>query len=427
MKKLNWPLIHAWATYDFAINVFSMNMITTYFALWVIRDHGASDLTYGLAKGLSMAVVALISPLLGSLSDRSGTRKPYLAACIALYVACSFVLGFTGNLWVGLVLFGLANIGLQMSTVYYNALLPGISTPETMGRISGYGKALSYVGSVVAVLVGMAFATGKLLGMPLPIPAGGSQAVFIPTAILALLAGLPVLLANFPQAPARADGHGGHPSWGRIIRDLRDTKALPGVGLFLLASVFFFDTINTLRDFMAVYLVKVVGLSETGGSLQSFLLVVVLCSLVGAIGWGFVTDRLGPKRALVGVLALLAIAFGSLVFVTSKAIVLSVIGPLAGIAFGGVLVTTRPLLARLVPQDRLGEFFGLFILANDFGAIFGPITWGLTVEALKHQGLVAYQAAVGLQLVFLLIGLALILKLKVPEKAPEPVAEVTVS
>ncbi|MFN3431556.1 MAG: MFS transporter, partial [Candidatus Sericytochromatia bacterium] len=221
----------------------------------------------------------------------------------------------------------------------------------------------------------------------------------------------------------RVGAHAGHPSWRHIIRDLRDTKALPGVGLFLLASVFFFDTINTLRDFMAVYLVKVVGLSETGGSLQSFLLVVVLCSLVGAIGWGFVTDRLGPKRALVGVLSLLAIAFGSLVFVTSKAVVLGVIGPLAGIAFGGVLVTTRPLLARLVPQDRLGEFFGLFILANDFGAIFGPITWGLTVEVLKHQGLVAYQAAVGLQLVFLLIGLALVLKLKVPDKAPEPAAE----
>lgn len=423
MKKLNWPLINAWATYDFAVNVFAMNMITTYFALWVIRDHGASDLTYGLAKGLSMAIVALVSPLLGSLSDRAGTRRPFLAACVALYVIASIVLAFTNQLWVGLVLFGLANIGLQLSTVFYNALLPGISTPETMGRISGYGKVLSYVGSLVAVLVGMAFATGKLLGTPLPLPAGGSQAVFIPTAILALVASLPILLAKFPETP-REPGAAPvqHASWGRIIRDLKDTQKLPGVGLFLLASFFFFDTINTLRDFMSIYLVKVVGLSETGGSLQTFLLVVVLCSLVGAMFWGFVTDKLGPKRALVGVLALLALAFGSLMFISTKGLVLGLIGPMAGVAFGGVLVTTRPLLARLVPQDRLGEFFGLFILTNDFGAIVGPITWGLTVEAFKSQGLVAYQVAVGVQLVFLLIGLALVLKLKVPPReaaAPE--------
>jgi UMF1 family MFS transporter len=417
VKKLNWPLINAWATYDFAVNVFAMNMITTYFALWVIRDHGASDLTYGLAKGLSMAIVALVSPLLGSLSDRAGTRRPFLAACVALYVIASIVLAFTNQLWVGLVLFGLANIGLQLSTVFYNALLPGISTPETMGRISGYGKVLSYVGSLVAVLVGMAFATGKLLGTPLPLPAGGSQAVFIPTAILALVAALPILLAKFPETPREAGSAPvQHASWGRIIRDLRDTQKLPGVGLFLLASFFFFDTINTLRDFMSIYMVKVVGLSETGGSLQTFLLVVVLCSLVGAMVWGFVTDKLGPKRALVGVLALLAVAFGSLMFVSSKALVLGLLGPMAGVAFGGVLVTTRPLLARLVPQDRLGEFFGLFILTSDFGAIVGPITWGLTVEAFKSQGLVAYQVAVGVQLVFLLIGLALVLKLKVPPR-----------
>jgi UMF1 family MFS transporter len=417
VKKLNWPLINAWATYDFAVNVFAMNMITTYFALWVIRDHGASDLTYGLAKGLSMAIVALVSPLLGSLSDRAGTRRPFLAACVALYVIASIVLAFTSQLWVGLVLFGLANIGLQLSTVFYNALLPGISTPETMGRISGYGKVLSYVGSLVAVLVGMAFATGKLLGVPLPLSAGGSQAVFIPTAILALVASLPILLAKFPETPREAGAAPvQHASWGRIIHDLKDTQKLPGVGLFLLASFFFFDTINTLRDFMSIYLVKVVGLSETGGSLQTFLLVVVLCSLVGAMIWGFVTDKLGPKRALVGVLALLTVAFGSLMFISSKALVLGLIGPMAGVAFGGVLVTTRPLLARLVPQDRLGEFFGLFILTNDFGAIVGPITWGLTVEAFKSQGLVAYQVAVGVQLVFLLIGLALVLKLKVPPR-----------
>ena len=415
MKKLNWPLVNAWALYDFATVAFYMNIMSTYFALWVVNDHGASDLTYALAKSLSMLVVALISPLFGAMSDAAGTRRPFLAVCVAIYVAAAIVLGFTSQLWIGLVLFGIANIALQLSTVLYNALLPAISPPETMGRVSGYGKMMSYVGSLVAVIVGMAFASGKLFGLDLPLPAGGSQAVFIPTALLVIVAALPLLAIRHPAMPK---GRGGHGTWRRLIADLRDAKALPGVGLFLLASFFFFDTINTIRDFMSIYLVRVVGLSETGGSLQNFLLVLVLCSLVGALLWGFVTDKAGPKKALVGVLSTMAVAFVGLVFVRDAGLVMGLIGPVLGVAFGGVLVTTRPLLARLVPADRQGEFFGLFILTNDFAAILGPITWGLVVEALKDQGIVAYQAALGLQLVFLLIGLYLVTRVREPNLSP---------
>lgn len=418
MSKLKWPTIHAWALYDFAATAFYMNMVSTYFALWVVKDQGASDLTYGIAKSLSMLVVALISPLVGAMSDRAGTRRPFIAVSVLFYVACSIVLGFTGNLWLGLALFGLANIALQLSTVFYNAMLPSLAPPSAMGRISGYGKMLGYVGSLVAVLLGMAFATGKILGVPLVIEPGGSQAVFIPTAILALLAAVPLMVMRQPRNPVPT----AHASWRKLVTDLRDTKALPGVGLFLLASFFFFDTINTVRDFMSIYLVRVVGLSETGGSLQSFLLVVVLCSLVGALGWGFLTDKIGPKRALVGVLLTMAVGFVGLVVVHSPTLVLAVFGPIVGIGFGGVMVTTRPLLASLVPAERQGEFFGLFVLTNDFAAILGPLTWGVIVELLKAQGVIAYQAALGCQLVFLLIGIALLLKVRVPNRPAEEVA-----
>lgn len=413
MKKLHWPQVHAWALYDFATVAFYMNIMSTYFALWVVKDHGASDLTYALAKSLSMLVVALISPMWGAMSDAAGTRRPFLIGCTVLYVAAAIVLGFTSNLWVGLVLFGVANIALQLSTVLYNALLPAISPPETMGRVSGYGKMVSYVGSLIAVIVGMAFASGKLFGLDLPLPEGGSQAVFIPTALLVVVAALPLLVVKHPAMPKGAGAHG---TWRNLIRDLKDAKALPGVGLFLLASFFFFDTINTIRDFMSIYLVKVIGLSETGGSLQKFLLVVVLCSLVGALVWGFMTDRFGPKRALLGVLGTLAVGFTGLVFVRDPGLVMGLLGPILGVAFGGVLVTTRPLLASLVPANRQGEFFGLFILTNDFAAILGPITWGLVVEALKHQGVIAYQTAMAVQLVFLLIGLYLVTKVPLPAK-----------
>ena len=416
-KPLNGRTVTSWALYDFASTAFYMNFISTYFALWAIKDHGADDLTYGLAKSLSMLAVAVVSPVLGAMSDRAGTRKPFILACTLVYVVGGAAIAFTGNLWVGLVLFGLANIGLQLSGVFYNAMLPSVAPPSMMGRVSGVGRAVGYVGSLVAVLIGMAYATGKVLGFPVPwIVAGGSQAVFLPTALLALVAAFPLFLAR--ETPVPSHDQGSHNvSWKKLLGELRHDPALRGAGLFLLGSFFFFDTINTIRDFMSVYLVKVVGLSETDGSLQGFLLVIVLCSLAGALIWGFVADRFTPKRALVGVLATMFVGFGGLVVLHDPLVVKQVLGPILGLAFGGVLVTTRPLLAQLVPEDRRGEFFGVFILCNDFAAILGPVTWGVVVKVLADTGNFAYQAALATQLVFLVIGLALVLMVRDPGRA----------
>ncbi|MEB3198329.1 MAG: MFS transporter [Candidatus Sericytochromatia bacterium] len=402
-----WP-IHAWALYDFASTAFYMNFISTYFALWVVKDHGASDLVYGLAKSGSMLVVALLSPTLGGWSDRIGRRKPFLITCTAVYVAGGFALGLVDTLWVGLLLFGVANLGLQLSAVFYNALLPTIAPPERVGRISGYGRAIGLTGSMVAVTIGMAFATGQLFGKPVSgLVAGGSQAVFWPTAALALLASLPLLLTPEPQAargaPAPSADH--HVSWRKLLGELRRDPTLYGAGMLLVASFLFFDTINTVRDFMSIYLVKVIGLSETTGSLQRFLLTTVATSLIGALGWGWLADRYTPKRALLGVLSLLFLGFASLVLVQNPPIVLTLLGPALGLAFGGVLVTVRPLLAELVPAERRGEFFGLFVLCNDFAAILGPLTWGVLVAALASHGKLAYQVALAAQLVFLAGGI----------------------
>jgi UMF1 family MFS transporter len=417
LSKLRWPAIHAWALYDFANTAFSMNVISTYFALWVTKEHGASDLTYGLAKSISMALVVFLAPAIGAWSDRVGTRKPFIIVSTLMFVLAALAIGLTGNVWVGLALYGFGNIGYQLSSVFYNAMLPALSPPETMGRVSGYGRALGYTGSLIAVFLGMAFATGAILGKPVGLPAGGSQAVFIPTAFLVLAAALPLLFMREPRgeggAVPAAHAHGGLKEG---LAELRRDPRLKGVGAFLIGSFFFFDTINTIRDFMSIYLVKVVGLSETGGSLQAFLASLVVCSLFGALGWGWFSDRTTPKTALMGILCTLAVGFLGLVFITDKLIVMRVLGPLLGLAFGGVLVATRPLLTQLIPQDRQGLFFGLFVLANDVAAIGGPVTWGVVVKLLEGHGTVAYQAALASQLVFLSIGIAFVASVPDPGK-----------
>ncbi|MEB3222167.1 MAG: MFS transporter [Candidatus Sericytochromatia bacterium] len=411
--------VHAWALYDFSTTAFYMNFMSTYFALWVVKDQHGTDLDYGWAKSASMLVVALLSPMLGAWSDRLGRTRPFLLTFTGLFLAGGLALGHVSGLAAGLVIFGLANVGLQLASVFYNAMLPAVAPPDRVGRISGYGRAVGYVGSLMAVLLGMAFATGKLFGQSVPgLAAGGNQAVFVPTALLAGAAALPLLWLRERPREASVTGGGstgtlGPGRWLALVRELWTDPRLRGAGLFLISGFLFFDTINTIRDFMSIYLVKVVGLSETAGTLQRFLLVVVGCSLVGALGFGWLADRLSPRRALLVVLGLLGAGFAAMVVVREPALVLGAIGPVLGLAFGGVLVTARPLLARLVPAERRGEFFGLFVLANDFAAILGPLTWGLVVQGLASQGVVAYQVALAVQLVFLALGFAVLLR--VPE------------
>ncbi|MEB3285578.1 MAG: MFS transporter [Candidatus Sericytochromatia bacterium] len=422
----SWP-VHAWALYDFASTAFYMNFISTYFALWVVKDQGATDLTYGLTKSASMLLVALASPLVGAWSDRVGRRKPFLLVCTSLFILGGLTLGLVRELWMGLIIFGLANVGLQLSAVFYNAMLPQIATHDRMGRVSGYGRAIGQVGSLSAVALGMAFATGQLFGHPVPgLVGGGTQAVFWPTTALALLAALPLLLTPEPPLDASTPHASNHSvSWLSLIKELWHNPALKGAALLLVSSFLFFDTINTIRDFMSIYLVRVIGLSETDGSLQRFLFLVVFCALLGALGWGWLADKLSPKRALIGVLTVMFLGFTGLVFIHDPTTAQRLLGPVLGVAFGGVLVTVRPLLADLVPAERRGEFFGLFVLCNDFAAILGPVTWGLIVHTLSHWGALAYQVALGTQLIFLGGGLYFLWLVpdphrKNPRENPEP-------
>lgn len=405
--------IAAWAFYDFALTAFSMNVISTYAALWIVSERGGTEWQYGLAKALSMALVALASPLLGALSDRLGARRPFLVGTTAAFIGLCALIGVLPSLGLGLLAFAAANVAFQLAMVFYNALLPEVAPPGRMGALSGTGKALGYIGSLAAVLLGGAFATGLLLGKPLGLPAGGAAATFGPTALLALAGALPLLLVRLPRrapdpaAPRLAE------VWPRLFRDLTASRALPGVGAYLLAAFFAFDAVNTIRDFMSLYLVKGVGLSATGGGLQSVLLVVVLASLLGALGWGQVADRLGPKPALMGVFGLLALGLVALLVAPSPALVKWAWGPVLGLAFGGVLTTSRPLLARLAPPERQGELFGAFALTNDAAAIVGPLLWGGAI-ALSHGAAWGYPVALGLQLALLLVGLALLARVPVP-------------
>jgi UMF1 family MFS transporter len=404
--------IWSWALYDFANTIFSMNIVTLYFAVWIVTERGASNTAYSIATSLSSVLVLVGAPAIGVSSDASRRRKPWVvgltlvsvAATAALLPLSGLTLSPAAGIGVLLLAFVLANTAYQLAIPPYNAMLPELAPAASLGRLSGFGTALGYAGSIAGVLSVAPFVAGGL-----GIPAGGRQAAFLPTAVLFLLWSLPLFvfckdhLARRGERPPTRFGA----AFRELSRALADTKHHPGLLRFVVASWFYQDALGTAVSFMALYAVSVLGLPP-GGETRLFVILTVP-AMLGAYVFGVAADRFGPKRALVFVLwgwlaGLVAVASAPTLTAFWAA------GGLVGFVFGGIWATERPLLLKLVPDAEAGRYFGLLSLSARAAAIVGPLVWAFVVDyAFRPFGPhVAYRAAVASLALFMAAALRLL-------------------
>lgn len=195
-KKTPFMATFSWALYDFANTIYSMNVVTMYFAQWVVVDLGLEDIFYGAAFSASMVLVAVTVPVLGAAADASGRRLTFLlwftiGTCVftaGLAVPAS-MRSVTVAGAVGLALFCLANYFYGGSLAFYNALLPAVSTPANVGRVSGAGVAFGYAGTIFGLVMVLPFVEGWVPGF-----GSGRPAAFVPTALLFALFALPTFI-----------------------------------------------------------------------------------------------------------------------------------------------------------------------------------------------------------------------------------------
>lgn len=420
----------SWALYDLANTIFSMNIVSRYFPLWVTETMGQEDIVFSFAVSFSMILVALLSPLLGVLIDVRGRKKPYLTGFSLVAIAATAAIGLTGTafgshsslLLIGLALFVIANFTYNSSLIFYNAQITDIATRENMGRVSGYGVALGYVGTIIGLLSIAPFVTGgvpewvqSLLFLN-PVPAGSETGdnlnAFVPTALLFLIFSLPIyfFVKDRPQALGSGGRATGQPSsggsiikegYGRVWRTFKEARKYRGLFIFLLAYFCFTDAINTVIAFMSIYAQGVMGL--TAAQLTMFLLVATAFAVVGSFLIGFVTDRIGSKKTIYLVLCLWIVAL--IIAATANSMPMFwVTGILIGIGMGTTWVSTRTMIIELSPPEKRGEFFGLFSLSGKVSAIVGPLIWGLTTWLLRDHGDLGSRIAILSLLIFILIG-----------------------
>ncbi len=387
--------VGSWVLYDLANTIFSINIVSLYFSLWVVSAMGGTDQAYGNANGLSMLLMFVSAPVLGALSDQAPRRLPFLAVSTVVCIGFTLLLG-TGGLLPSLAFFVIANYFYQGSQIFYDSLLPEVSTEENRGRVGGLGVGIGYFGSIIGIAVGM------LLLPERPDP-GDYTTVFRVTGLLFLVFALPAFFL-IRERSRRVSPFG----VGAVRRALVETKQTVqrarqyrGLARFLFGRVFYTDAANTLIVFMGIYVTQEMAFSTDQA--QLLLLASIPAAVVGGLVAGVSVDRFGPKRTLNVVLLLwmfvLALTIAIPVLDLPPAL-FWVVGSLAGVALGGTWSADRPYMLRLAPPRYLGQFYGLYAMVGRFAAIIGPLLWGFVVNTLD----LGRPAAVGSLLALLVVG-----------------------
>lgn len=413
MKIKSGTKIFSWALYDFANTIFSMNILSLYFALWVTIDKGGKDIYYSSALAISTILMVIMMPLLGIISDEYKRRMPFLIVFTGISVFFTAMIGFADSLFMGLLFFIPAYFGYQVSLVFYDALLPEIAgSPDRIGRVSGYGVALGYVGAIAGLKMVEPFVT---------VP--GSDTVmrahaFIPTAVLFLIFSLPCffLIKDTAHKAITPAIFKRFPFAFKKLKDtFRQIRKYPNMFVFLLANLAYCDAINTIFIFMGVYATKVIGFNNK--QIITFLMISTTSAALGSFFWGFITDRWGCKKTMLTILIGWVVAL-IIVMISQSPALFWIVGPIAGVCLGGTWVTGRSIVVKLAPPERIGEFFGIYGLTEKCTAIVGPMMWGITIYIFSKMGhqLLGYRIAVGTLLVALVIGLIIFTFVEIPEQ-----------
>ena len=393
----------AWSLYDFANTIFSFAVVSGAIGLWLTDEvrFGERDGNFllSLAIVISVGLNAVVSPILGALSDRGGRRLPFLLVFTSLCVGATAFIATAGPTG-GLILFIVANFAYQAALIYYDATLRTVSKPATRGTLSGIGVAVGYCGTIA---VGLAI---FLLDVPV-------EERFRLSALLFALFAVPIFVVvketSNGESISRADLAG---SFDQFFRTVEHARGVPGLGRFLLGRFFYSDAVNTVIVVMSVVTVRAMGMTVTVANLVLLGLTVV--AVLASFGWGRLVDAWGPKRALMAVLSSWAIGLviGGLSIGIAGPIGIAlflVAGAILGSGLGGVQVADRVFMLRLSPPARLGEFFGLYGLVGKGSQVIGQLLYGLilllTFDALGNA---AYQVAVLSLLVTMLVGAWLI-------------------
>jgi MFS transporter, UMF1 family len=438
--------IVGWLLFDWAAQPY-FTLITTfvfapYFATYVAADPASGQAMWGFAAATGGLVIALLSPVLGAVADAAGRRKPWIAGfgLVLMIGAALLWFGKPGDQSVVLpvlIAYVIATIGVEFATVFNNAMMPTLVPPARMGRLSGTGWAIGYIGGIVSLIVVLGFLaadprTGRTLFGLLPL-FGLDPATHEGTRISGPLTALWFLVFVSPMFLFTPDLAAKRPVAAAVRQGLSELKqslaALPGnkvLVTFLIANMIYMDGLVSLFAFGGIYAASTFGWNTI--QIGTFGLILAVAGTFGAWLGGKLDDRIGPKKVIVASLGTLLVALAVILMIDRDQILFVKVAPpvpggplfgaaaeraylLVGVVLGFVAgpmqAASRTLLIRLAPPDRITQHFGLFALTGKVTSFIGPLAVASVTAATMNQ-----KAGMVVLISFFLIGLGLLLRVR---------------
>jgi len=425
-KRNHW----AWYMYDFGNSAYAavilLAVYSAYFKGSVVGGAEGSRL-WGFSLGIAMLVVAVISPILGTIADYSAAKKRILFVFSAISWIFTALLFFVeqGDIFTGMLFFILAEIGYRGGQVFYNALLPDIATPQEMGRVSGNGWAIGSVGGIICLFFILPVI---VLTDSNPLAVRGSFAF---TAAFFAFSTLPLFLRLKERHEGKALPPGENYlslAFKRLKNTLGAVRDFREFIKFIVSFLIYNDGILMALDFAAIIGAVLYGMNQT--QLIIFMIIVQATSALGAYVFGIWGEKAGYKQVLIYSILLMIIAVVWMIFNTTLTGYF-IIGALAGFALTGVQSLSRTITGLFAPENKVTEFFSFFAVAGKSSSFIGPTIYGIIAfrTALYFEGqgmgtLLAeqYGQRAGLFSIALFLVVGLLLLVSVNEQRARKVA-----
>ena len=406
MKKFKLtPLEKCWIGHDIGNSAFIM-MVSTLFPIFfnaLAEDAGISSVDYlaywGYAGSIATLLVALIGPICGTLADRKGFRKPLFALSLAVGAIGCAVLGFSSSWIVFLVIYVVTKVGYSSSLVFYDSMLPEITTESRMDEVSSRGYAYGYIGSVIPFAVCLMVV---LMPQTFALTTGSAMCVaFAITAVWWLGMTVPLMRRYHQSAYAPQQGHPFAAAFRQLGKTLRNVRQEKHVFLYLLSYFFFIDGVYTIIDMATAY-GTALGLDTTG------LLLALLVTQIVAFPFAIAFGRLSSKYNT-GLLIKICIA--AYTGITVFAMFLSeqwefwVLAVLVGMFQGGIQALSRSYLGKIIPPQHSGEYFGLMDICGKGASFVGMLLVSAVTQLTGNESV-----GVGALVLMFAVGFALFCK-----------------
>jgi len=391
--------ILSWSLYDFANQPFSTIVITflygSFFVEEISKNPEDGTVMWSYSIAITAIVVALLSPILGSIADRSGLRKFFLVSCTIICSISTMLLYFPsyGDVYFALTLFIIANVFFELGSVFYNSYLPDLTDSKSTGVVSGFAWGLGFIGGLIALFVSYIFFD---LNNSLEI-----RKVNIFVGLWFLLFSIPVFIFLNSES-IKTNKNLLKDSVLEIKKTFKLISEYKIIFQFLISRLFFNDGLITIFGLGGIY-----ALTTLNFSFNEIVILGVVLNIFAALGsfvFGYIEDRIGVKKVIN--ISLLVLIFSTLIAYIAPETgypkqLFWIAAILIGLMVGPNQSCSRSLMSKLIPSNKKNEFFGFFSFTGKVTAFIGPFLFGLITDLYSQQ------AALWVVIFLFLIGLIL--------------------